>query len=167
MSQTHTLFPFLKQPPIIVRMGETHVPPETPPSAPTLDQAPTHAAVQRVTLAVAPPALVSLFLELFSSFPFSNPFFLLSAINYCQLQSSNCSLSSTCSYTGPGTYTCSPVINYCTNGGNNCSAHAVCIYTGPGTFDCQCNVASGYDGNETYCARNYFLFLENPVIFSC
>ena len=62
---------------------------------------------------------------------------------------------------------CFPAINYCTNGESNCSANAICTYTGPGTFYCQCNAALGYEGNGTYCARNYFLFLENPVIFSC
>jgi len=62
---------------------------------------------------------------------------------------------------------CFPAINYCTNGGNNCSSNATCTSTGPGAYLCQCNAASGYEGNGTYCARNYFLFLENPVIFSC
>jgi len=31
------------------------------------------------------------------------------------------------------------VINNCTNGLNNCSPNATCTYTGPGAFSCGCN----------------------------
>jgi len=73
-------------------------------------------------------------------------------------------VGSTCTFTGPETYSCScnvgtysgtgvtcTAINNCTTGTNNCAVgSSTCTSTGPGTFSCAC--ATGYNGTGTVCA---------------
>ena len=186
-----SLFPSINQPSIFVRMGKAGVSQETPLSAPTPDQVPPLAAVQRVILAVAPPAPVSLFSFPFSSSPFSNPlyFFQLSITATFKLQTVRCIRRATTPvlarilvnlamedpivivralfgrffYLTQTQIFCLPAINYCTNGGTNCSANATCSYTAPGESFCVC--LSDYTGNGSYCARNYFYSLKIFLLF--
>eukprot|EP01125_Pyxidicula_operculata_P016618 TRINITY_DN574_c0_g1_i3.p1 TRINITY_DN574_c0_g1~~TRINITY_DN574_c0_g1_i3.p1 ORF type:complete len:1370 (-),score=377.73 TRINITY_DN574_c0_g1_i3:136-4245(-) len=86
-----------------------------------------------------------------------------SGINYCNNASAVCVAGATCTYSGPGAYTCTCPSGYSgdgkvTGGGCNeinrclqtpfpCNANAACTKTGPGTFSCACN--SGYTGDGT------------------
>jgi len=93
----------------------------------------------------------------------------LKATNYCTNGGNNCAkVGSTCTYTGPGTYTCAcntgytgtgttcTAINNCTNGNNNCATTgSSCNSTGPGTFFCSCT--ANYTGNGTVCTGNFSL----------
>jgi hypothetical protein len=105
---------------------------------------------------------------------FSNFENFFEAINHCTLGDDTCApVGSTCTFTGPGTYSCScnqgfngtgyacSAINNCTNGKNNCAVGtSICTYTGPGAFNCSCT--SNYHGNGTTCDRREFAFALEP-----